>query len=163
MDLRTELHFDADPATVFAMLTDEEYIGRKVRAANAIRHEASVARDGDQVTIRLLRVMPPDVPDFVRRFIGDTIDLQQTDVWGPAAPDGSRTGTISIDMAGAPVALRGTLRLGPDGTGSVTSVDGRIKASVPFVGGKIEQAVYDGLMVAAKREEEVGREWLSSR
>ena len=163
MDLRTQLRFDADPATVFAMLTDEEYIGRKARAANAIRHEVSVTRTGDQVTIRLLRVMPPDVPDFVRRFVGETINLQQADVWGPAAPDGSRTGTIAIDMTGAPVTLRGTLRLEPDGTGSVVSADGKIKASVPFVGGKIEKAVYEGLIEAAKREEQVGKDWLSSR
>ncbi|HEX5995413.1 MAG TPA: DUF2505 domain-containing protein [Jiangellales bacterium] len=163
MDLRTQLRFDADPVTVFAMLTDEEYIGRKVRAANAIRHEVSVIRNGDQVTIKLLRVMPPDVPDFVRRFVGDTIDLQQTDVWAPAAPDGTRTGTIAIDMVGAPVTLRGTLSLTPDGPGSLTSVAGKIKASVPFVGGKIEQAVHSGLIKAAEREEQVGRDWLSPR
>ncbi|HEX6337194.1 MAG TPA: DUF2505 domain-containing protein [Jiangellaceae bacterium] len=163
MDLRTQLLFDADPATVFAMLTDEEYIGRKARAANAIRHEVSVISDDDRVTIRLLRVMPPDVPDFVRRFVGDTIDLHQTDVWEPAAPDGSRTGTIAIDMAGAPVTLRGTLSLTPDGAGSVMSIAGKIKASVPFVGGKIEQAVHGGLIEAAKREEQVGKNWLGAR
>lgn len=161
MDLRTQLRFDADPATVFAMLTDEAYLERKTRAANAIRHEASVTRHGDRVTIKLLRVMPPDVPDFVRKFVGDTIDLDQTDVWEPAAADGSRSGTISIDMVGAPVTLRGTMRLEPDGTGTMTSVDGKIKASVPFVGGKIEQAVHGGLIEAAKREEEVGRAWLA--
>lgn len=163
MDLRTQLRFDADPATVFDMLTDEEYLGRKAKAANAIRHEATVTRAGDQVTIRLLRVMPPDVPDFVRKFVGDTIDLDQTDVWEPPAPDGSRNGTISIDMVGAPVTLRGTMRLQPDGAGSVTTIDGKIKASVPFVAGRIEQAVYGGLLEAAKREEQVGRAWLTSR
>ena len=162
MDLQTHMHFAADPATVFAMLTDEEYIARKTRAANAIRHEVSVTRNGDWVTIHLLRVMPPDVPDFIRRFVGDTIDLKQTDVWEPAAPDGSRTGTIAIDMAGAPVTLRGTLSLSPNATGSIVSADGKIKASVPFVGGKIEQAVHGGLIAAAKREEQVGRDWLSS-
>jgi hypothetical protein len=95
--------------------------------------------------------------------VGDTIDLQQTDVWGPAALDGSRTGTIAIDLVGAPVTLRGTLSLIPDGAGSVMSIAGKIKASVPFVGGKIEQAVHGGLIEAARREEQVGKEWLSSR
>lgn len=161
MDLRTQLRFDADPATVFAMLTDEEYLGRKAKAANAMRHESTVTRAGDQVTIRLLRVMPPDVPDFVRKFVGDTIDLDQTDVWEPAAPDGSRHGIISIDMVGAPVTLRGTMRLEPDGSGTVTTIEGKIKASVPFVGGRIEQAVHGGLIEAAMREEQVGRAWLA--
>lgn len=162
MDLRTELHYNADPGTVFTMLTDPEYLGRKAVAANAIRHEASVSHDGDQVTIRLLRVMPPDVPDFVRRFVGDTIDLDQTDVWEPAGPDGSRDGTVAIDMKGAPVTLRGTMRLAPDGRGTVATVNAKIKASVPFVGGKIEESVHGGLLEAAKREEHVGHEWLAS-
>jgi hypothetical protein len=162
MDLRTQLRFDADPATVFDMLTDEEYLGRKAQATNAIRHEAAVSRNGDQVTIRLLRVMPPDVPDFVRKFVGDTIDLDQTDVWQPPANDGSRYGTIAIDMVGAPVTLRGRMRLEPDGRGSVTTIEGLIKASVPFVGGRIEQALHGGLIEAAKREERVGRAWLTS-
>lgn len=161
MELRTQLRFDADPATVFAMLTDEEYIGRKAKAANAIRHEATVTRDGDQVTIRLLRVMPPDVPDFVRRFVGESIDLEQTDIWRPAQPDGSREGTISIDMVGAPVTMRGEMSLQPTGASSIATIEGKIKASVPFVGGKIEEAVRDGLLEAATREEQVAQAWLS--
>lgn len=163
MDLLTQLRFNADPATVFEMLIHEEYLARKAQATNAIRHEATVTRNGDEVTVRLLRVMPPDVPDVVRKFVGDTIDLAQTDIWQPAAADGSRDGTISIDMVGAPVTLRGTMRLEPDGVGSVTIVNGKIKASVPFVGGRIEQAVHSGLIEAAKREQQVGQTWLSSR
>jgi hypothetical protein len=161
MDLNTTLRFNADPEAVFAMLIDPEYIGAKALAANAIRHEASVTHNGDSVTIKLLRVMPPDVPDFVRKFVGETIDLDQTDVWGPPGPDRSRDGTIAIDMVGAPVTLRGTMRLALDPAGgSVATVAGKIKAAVPFVGGKIEQAVHGGLIEAATREEQVAREWL---
>lgn len=161
MDLNTTLRFPADPGTVFEMLVDPDYVGRKAAAANAIRHEVSVQRDGDSAKIWLLRVMPPDVPDFVRRFVGDTIDLEQTDVWGPAASDGSRDGTISIDMREAPVRLRGTMILVPDGRATRTEVSGTIKASIPLIGGKVESAVHDALILAASREEEVGRQWLA--
>lgn len=161
MDLNTTLRFPADPVTVFTMLIDPEYVGRKAQAANAVRHEVSVQRDGDRATIHLLRVMPPDVPDFVRKFVGETIELDQTDVWEPAAADGSRDGTISIDMRGAPVTLRGTMLLAPDRTGTVVTVSGKLKASVPLVGGKVERAVHDALITAAGREEEVGRAWLA--
>ncbi len=161
MDLNTTLRFPADPGTVFEMLVDPDYVGRKAQAANAIRHEVSVQRDGDSAKIWLLRVMPPDVPDFVRRFVGDTIDLEQTDVWGPATADGSRDGTISIDMREAPVRLRGTMILAPDGGGTLTEVSGTIKASIPLIGGKVESAVHDALISAARREEEVGRQWLA--
>lgn len=163
MDLHSQLRFDADPATVFAMLTDEAFIARKVTEANALRHEVSVTRAGDRVTIDLLRVMPPDVPDFVRRFVGDTVDIKQTDVWEPARPDGTRAGTITLDLAGAPVKCSGTLTLSQVNGASVVTVKGTLKASVPLIGGKIEQAVHHGLTSAAQIEERVGREWLAGR
>ncbi|MGH8774867.1 MAG: DUF2505 domain-containing protein [Jiangellaceae bacterium] len=160
MDLRTELNFDADPATVFAMFTDDAYLARKAAATGALRHDSSVIRDGDRVTVRLLRVMPPEVPDFVRRFVGDTIDLDQTDVWGPAAADGSRTGSIRIGMGGAPVNLAGGMTLAPSRSGSTATIDAKVKASVPLLGGKIEKAVHDAVVQAVRVEERVGRAWL---
>jgi uncharacterized protein YndB with AHSA1/START domain len=163
MDLRSELRFDADPATVFAMLTDEAFIARKTTAAKALRHTVSVARDGDRVVIELLRVMPPDVPDFVRRFVGETIDVKQTDVWQPAASDGSRSGTIRLEMSGAPVTCSGTLRLVGAGGRTTVTVSGNVRAAVPLFGGKIEQAVCEGLTEAAKIEEQVGQAWLAER
>jgi uncharacterized protein YndB with AHSA1/START domain len=160
MDLRTEQRYDADPTAVFAMLTDEAFLARKAQATGALRHEGSVDRDGDRVTVRLLRVMPPEVPDFVRRFVGDSIDLDQTDVWEPAAADGSRTGSIRISMGGAPVQLTGSMRLTPTGTGSQASIDAEIKAAIPLFGGKIEKAVHDALLQAVRMEETVGQAWL---
>jgi len=163
MDLYSELRFDADPAAVFAMLTDEAFIAKKITAAKALKHEASVRRDGDRVTIDVLRVMPPDVPDFVRRFVGETIDIRQRDVWEPANGDGSRDGSIVLEMSGAPVKATGAMRLAANGTTTVVTVKGLLKASVPLVGGKIEQAVHQGLTEAAKIEERVGRDWLAGK
>ncbi|MGH8823488.1 MAG: DUF2505 domain-containing protein [Jiangellaceae bacterium] len=161
MDLRTELRFDTDPVTVFAMFTDQAYLARKAEATGAVRHEASVARAGDRVTVRLLRVMPPDVPDLLRRFVGETIDLDQTDVWEPASADGSRTGSIHIDMGGAPVNLTGGMTLIGTAGGAAATVDAKVKASIPLVGGRIEKAVHDAVVHAARIEEQVGRAWLA--
>jgi hypothetical protein len=141
MDLRTDLRYDADPVTVFAMLTDEAFLARKAHATGAVRHRASVTRDGDRVTVRLLRVMPPEVPDFVRRLVGETIDLDQVDIWEPAARDGSRTGSIRIVMAGAPVTLTGGMSLVGAGSSSA--------------------ATDDALVRAVRVEESVGRAWLA--
>ena len=163
MDLHSELRFDADPYAVFAMLTDEAFIARKTHAANALRHEVSVRREGDRVTIDLVRVMPPDVPDFVRKFVGETIDIRQVDTWEAAEPDGSRTGHIQLDMMGAPVTCTGTMGLRRTGDVTVVTIDGLLKASVPLFGGKIEQAVHQGLTEVAKIEQRVGNDWLDGR
>ncbi|HJU97681.1 MAG TPA: DUF2505 domain-containing protein [Jiangellaceae bacterium] len=162
MDLRTQLRFDADPITVFAMFTDEAYLARKASATGAVRHEASVTRLGDHVTVRLLRVMPPDVPDLLRGFVGETIDLDQTDVWEPASPDGSRTGSIRIEMGGAPVHLTGGMTLVGTAAATAATIDAKVKASIPLVGGRIEKAVHDAVVHAARIEEQVGRAWLAA-
>ena len=161
MDLRTQLRFDTDPVTVFAMFTDEAYLARKAGATGAVRHEASVTRLGDHVTVRLLRVMPPDVPDLLRSFVGETIDLDQTDVWQPASSDGSRTGSIRIEMGGAPVQLTGGMTLVGTAAATAATIDARVKASIPLVGGRIEKAVHDAVVHAARIEEQVGRAWLA--
>ena len=161
MDLRTELYYDADPVVVFAMLIDEAFVARKAQATGAIRHQASVSRDGDRVTVRLLRVMPPEVPDLIRRFVGETVELDQIDVWEPAAADGSRTGSIRIGMAGEPVTLTSGMTLIRSVGGSSTIIDAKVKASVPLVGGRIERAVHDAIARAARIEEQVGRAWLA--
>ena len=147
MDLRTQLRFDTDPVTVFAMFTDEAYLARKAGATGAVRHEASVTRLGDQVTVRLLRVMPPDVPDLLR--------------WQPASSDGSRTGSIRIEMGGAPVQLTGGMTLVGTAAATAATIDARVKASIPLVGGRIEKAVHDAVVHAARIEEQVGRAWLA--
>lgn len=161
MDLYSELRYDADPVAVFGMLTDEKFIARKITEAKALRHEVTVSRAGDRVTIDLTRVMPPDVPDFVRRFVGDTIDVHQVDVWEPADVDGARSGTISLDMVGAPVKCTGTMKLARSGDASVVTIAAKIKASVPMFSGKLEDAVHQGLVHAASIEERVGRAWLA--
>lgn len=162
MDLRTQLHYPASPDRVFAMISDETFVARKAAATGALSHEADVAHDDGRVTVHLRRVMPPHVPDFVRKLVGDTIDLEQVDVWEPAAPDGTRHGTFSVKIAGAPVSVNGTLLLAPEDGGTVETVEAAVKAAIPFVGGKVEQSVRDAVLMAARKEGEVGRDWLAS-
>ncbi|AYY12079.1 DUF2505 domain-containing protein [Actinobacteria bacterium YIM 96077] len=168
MDLHSELRFEADPYAVFSMLTDEEYIAKKTAAAKALRHDVTVTHDFDdagqptgQVTIKLVRVMPPDVPNFARRFVGETIDVKQTDTWRPAAPDGSRDGEIHLEMIGMPVTCHGRMSLRAAGPSTVLTIRATIEASVPLFGNKIEEAVHQGLTEAARIEEQVGRDWLA--
>jgi uncharacterized protein YndB with AHSA1/START domain len=165
MDLTDELRYAADPKTVFSMLTDEEFLARKAVATGALSHEVSAApRDDGGVTVRVQRVLPAKVPDFVRRFVGETIDVDQTDEWGPEEGDGARSGRFTATISGAPATMQGDLRLEADGdNGSVERFDGEVKVSIPFVGGKIEQVAANAVLAAVKKEGQVGRAWLSER
>ncbi len=165
MRLSAEIRYDADPQAVFAMLTDTAFQDRKCEATGALHHEVEIEEfDDGSATITTRRTMPTDqVPDFVRSFVGKTLLVVQNDDWGPAAPDGSREGTIVVEIQGAPVRLAGSLTLRSQGGQSVELIEGDVKASVPLVGGKIEKAIEPALQGAIKVEQREGRAWLATR
>jgi len=161
--LTAELRYAADPATVFAMLCDQAFQERKLGATGALEHEVTVeARGGDGAEIRSRRTMPTDqVPDLVRNLVGSTLTVVQVESWGPAGADGGRDGTVTVEVSGAPVRLTGSLRIRPDGAGTLETVDGDLKARVPIIGGRIERAAEPAIMAAIEVEEREGRGWLA--
>jgi uncharacterized protein YndB with AHSA1/START domain len=165
MDVRTELRYAAEPKVVFAMITDEAFLARKSVATGALSHDVSSTPTSDGgVTVRVDRVLPAVVPDFVRKFVGETLRVVQVDTWGPEQPDGSRAGTFDVEISGAPGTMRGTLALQSDGrAGTVQRFDGDVRISVPFVGGKIEKSATEAVLAAVAKEGEVGRSWLAER
>jgi carbon monoxide dehydrogenase subunit G len=154
--LTARLDIPADPAAAYGMLTDPEYV-RDVAAATGgtdIEVSATPSDDGG-ATVVSRRSVPADVPSYARSLVGDSIRVDETRVLGPAADDGSREGTISIDFGGAPASVAGTLRLAASGAGTGLDVELTIKASVPFVGGKIEKLVAEQIHAALDREQTV--------
>ncbi len=162
MDLSTQLTYDADPQTVFAMLCDPEFLARKAKATGSLSYEESVKHlDDGGAEVRLLRELPAKVPDLAKRFVGETIKLTQTDTWAPADASGSREGSFVVEITGAPATVRGSLSLSGSDASTTQAYDGEIKVSVPFIGGKIEEMASEALLAAIKTEGRVGREWLA--
>ena len=164
MRLSAEIRYDADPATVFAMLADPDFQERKCAATGALDHEVEIEEYEDGgAAIRTNRTMPTDqVPDFVRTFVGSTLAVVEVDDWQAAAADGSREGTTVVEIKGSPVRLAAAMTLRPDGGGSRQTIDGDIKAAVPLVGGRIEKAVEPALQAAIRVEQREGRAWLAA-
>jgi hypothetical protein len=162
--LSAEIRYDADPATVFAMLADPDFQELKCAATGALDHEVEIEEyDDGGAAIRTNRTMPTDnIPDFVRTFVGQTLTVVQVDDWQPAAADGSREGTTVVEIKGSPVRLAAAMTLGPDGGGSRQTIDGDLKASVPIVGGRIEKAIEPALQAAIRVEQREGRTWLAA-
>ena len=151
--------FDGDPLTVFAMLRDPEYVQAKCDATGSLETTAEVSDASDgTVTIVSTRVLPAQVPDVARKFVGDTISATETQVWSAAAPDGSRTATVEVEFSG-PLGFTGTLSLRPAGQGTEVVTEGKFKASVPFVGGTIESEAAKQTERYLGAEERVASEW----
>ncbi|MGA7687842.1 MAG: DUF2505 domain-containing protein [Jiangellales bacterium] len=164
MKIEAAVVFPADADAVFAMLTDEQYVMRKATAMGALEHDVSVTPlAGGGARIRLERTLPAMVPDFVRPLVGDTIRVVQTEDWGPARPDGARTGRMTATISAAPVNLSGELTLEPSDGSSIHRIEADVRAKVPFVGAKIEKAIGEVILLAARKEEQVGAAWLNER
>jgi hypothetical protein len=153
--------YDADPATVFAMLSDEQFIVYKCEQSASLDVVAEVADEGDSVRIHNRRVLPAKVPGFVKRFLGDTIPLDEVQHWGGPNETGSRTAEFTVDFDGQPLAFSGTIDLTPDGSGTAVRTKGALKCSVPLVGGKVENFAAEWIGKYLKKEERVGQQWLA--
>lgn len=163
--ITAELAYDAAPDTVFAMICDDAFQERKCLATGAVEHAVEIKEreDGGAVVITH-RTLPADgLPDFFRSFIGRTLRVSQTDRWARPAPDGAREGTAAVEIAGAPIRFTATLRLEPRGSGSRQSMDGDLKASVPLIGGKIEQAAEQAIRAAIRAEQRTSAAWLGEK
>ncbi len=163
MDLNREYTYDASPAEVFAMFTDPAFVERRLTATGSMESKVDLSPDGDGVRITTHRVLPPKVPDFVRKFVGDQIDLDEVEHWGPADAAGNRTGTVEVSISGAPVKLQAATALTATATGTSYTVVGTVKASVPLFGRKIEDATAPAVTGALDKEAEVGRDWLAGK
>lgn len=162
MRVEEEIRYSASPDEVAAMLADPEFVERKCAATGALSHDAEVVGDASGAfTVTTRRSMPTDaVPDIARSFIKDSLEVRQVEAWDAPGPDGSRSGTVTVEIVGAPLRLGGTMKLDSDGGGTVERLSADLKASVPLIGGKLEKAAAPAFLAAIRKEQEVGTAWL---
>ena len=164
MQIKTHADYAATPDKVFAVVSDPAFVRDKVERVSVGEHRAEVRTEGDSTTILTTRSLPTtDLPDVAKKFVGDVLTLVEEQVWGPAAADGAREASIRLRVEGAPVTLRGTIRLSPTATGSTQDILADLVAKIPLMGGVIEKAAAPAIKAGIDAEVELVKEWLASR
>ena len=163
MELRAETDYPAPPEAVFALLCDEAFRSAVCEATHALSHHVEVGTSDGDVTVRTTRVMPAEVPDFVRRIVGETLTVEQAERWGPAEASGARSAGITVTVTGQPAGMTGSRRLEGTANGTHESVRGDVKVRVPFVGARIEPEIADAIKAAIRKEGDLARQWLADR
>jgi hypothetical protein len=160
-----EADFAADPMTVARMMADEGYVRAKVEASGATADVCEVVGDADGTfTVTTRRGVATDtVPPQFRSFVGESLEVRAIEAWEAAAPDGSRAGTILVEVTGAPVRLTGTVRLTGDAMSSHLAIEGDLKASIPIFGSAVEQAIAQAMTDIISAEKAAGQAWLAHR
>lgn len=157
MKFRHDLTYDAPIAEVDAMLMDQEFRGRVCDAQGAIRKSVTITEDDGGVTVLVDQVQPADgIPGFARKFVGDEINLVQTESWLDA-----ENARVEVVIPGKPGEMTGTINLSESGGVTTERLEMTIKVNIPLVGGRIEALIADLLLKALKAENAVGRDYLS--
>ncbi len=149
---------------VYALFTDVSFQEAKCLAttddANHFSVDVSGGPAGERVrTERHLRSQ--GLPDVAKSFVGEHLTIIEVHDWSGPAGDGSRQSAVDMHVKGAPLTLKGTLRLEPTASGTVKVLDLELKAHVPFIGGRIEKAAAEPIKAAIEIETGLLREWLA--
>lgn len=163
MRLTRREQLDATPEEVYAVITDPGFQEEKCAATSeGGAHEVRVTESGGGHLVHTSRQLPATgLPDVARSFVGDTLTVVEDYAWGAPAADGSRQATVDMHVKGAPLTMKGTLRLEPDGAGSAQVLDAELKANVPFLGGSIEKSASGPISSAIELEIGMIRERLA--
>ncbi|HEX5534909.1 MAG TPA: DUF2505 domain-containing protein [Actinomycetales bacterium] len=163
MRIHDEFQYAAPPEKVAEMLADPTFYEQVSERMGAVSATVEVSGDpSGPFTVTTERKMPTDgFPDFARKFVGDTVSVRQVDEWHAEEEGGVRRGTLLVEVHGAPLRMHGSLLLAPTDTGTTETVDGELKAAVPLIGGKLEEAARPAIEGAIRQQQKVGAAWFA--
>jgi hypothetical protein len=156
MKLRETLHLPLPARTAAAMYADPEYTA--IRRGTLGADDASSHVEGDPAgafTVTTELALPTDrVPEIVKPFVGAAVTVREVQSWSAPEPDGSRSGSMRLDVVGAKAGLTASLRLAAqDQERSEVEIDGDLVAKVPLLGPRIEKAAIPYVSTVLRAEE----------
>ena len=153
--------FEAAPDVIWRLQSDPEYIRFRGERTGATSVTADVVSNPDGSTqVTVVRVLPADVPSYAKSMIGESITVTETYRWGAPGADGSAAGTMEASFS-APISFIASMDLRADGAGTAIDTTGEFKASIPFVGGKVEDLARQQTERDLRKEQAIAAEWLS--
>ena len=93
---------DTDVESVYALITDPAFREDAVAAVGGQDIQVSIEPNGDGHTVTVIQTQPAKVPDFIKKFVGESVMAKQTERWGGPNADGSRTAEVKFTVIGQP-------------------------------------------------------------
>jgi len=151
--------YPADVTTIRAMLLNPAYIEARALATGALTLESSVTTEPNgQATVVITRSLPSEMPAFAATIVGETLTITETQVWQPEFL-GQCFGNFSVTFS-APLTFIGTASITTDGDNTVITTEGELKASIPFMGGKVENLAKEQTERYLRKDQEFALTWL---
>lgn len=159
MRISEDLRYDADPATVRAMLLDPAFREDVTKAQKVVRSAIEVTSEADTTVVTVEQTQSTSgVPSFVRKLTGDEITITQVERW-----TSDTHAEVTSTIPGAPGQVFGTNDLVADGDGTVVRVVREVTVRIPLVGSKLASFVAQMHTKALAKEHAAGQAWLEAR
>jgi len=157
--VRYELRYDgATPEQVYSMLADAAFRDAVCEFQRFPRRDVTITPTSEGMDVKVDQHRPAtEVPSFARKFVGDEINIVQTESWSSPT-----RAALHVTIPGKPGDMKGSVTLTAADGGTTEVVEVEVKASIPLVGGKIEGVIGDMLGKALRAENKVGRDWLAA-
>ena len=151
---------DTDVESVYALITDPKFREEAVATVGGTDIEVTIEPSGGGHTVTVIQTQPAKVPDFIKKFVGDSVRVKQTETWSGSGDAGTRSADIRFTVIGQPVDMRGRAVLSGEGDVSFV-VEGDLKVNVPFLGRKIEPEIAKIVSASLRSDVEQGIKQLS--
>lgn len=147
------------------MLADPDFVERKVTATRPVNSTAQVTGTlADGFTVTTVRdLSTADLPAAAQRLVGPTVRIQLVETWSSAAADGSRSGSVTVEVVGKPARASGTASLTQSGSTTTLIYQGSVEAKVPLIGPRLEEQAASQVQAVLAAEHSVGLAWLAER
>lgn len=146
---------DTDVETVYALISDPAFREQSAAEGGGSEIEVAVEPTGDGHTITIVRTQEADMPDFIKKFVGNTVKVKQTEKWGGPHADGSRAADVKFSVIGQPAEMLGSVTL-VEGENPEFTIEGDVKVNVPFIGRKIEPEIAKAIRAGVRHDVELG-------
>lgn len=146
MYLSQHVTLTASPETIHELMCDADFQQQKADRIGALDFSMNVQETAQHRTVTTKRVTDASgVPEFIKSMVKPKITVTETEVW-TLAPDAPLGGDFNLDIQGAPVKLRGTVRIDKAPQGATLTFEGELSTSVPLFKKQIEEAASEQVL-----------------
>lgn len=163
MALSAETTLQADAQSVTDVFTNEDFIKHVSETVGGELKSFTISGPTTAAfTTTTVRTLPTTrMPDIAKKVLGATLTVTQNESWSAPESDGSRTNSIKLGVAGAPVDVTAEQKLRVDGSSTVVELTGQVTSGVPFLGAKIASAAEPVIGRALNLQATLAQEWLT--
>lgn len=141
MQIEESTTLAATPEQVVQLMCTESFQAEKAAKLNTTAFTFTTNRTDAGTEVVTTRASVSDaMPEFLKALAAKNLVTTETEVWG-SPRDNEHRGTFSVDVAGAPVKLRGEVVAQPSDGGNSTTLTfrGEWRSTVPMFRSQIEQ------------------------